>query len=71
MKQNLCALCVDNTAAYNNQLNQSNASMNKVNAQEWHHDRSDTDDEHSSDSDIGIDKQKKKKVLELSLSDDE
>lgn len=45
--------------------------MNKVNAQEWHHDRSDTDDEHSSDSDIGVDKQKKKKVLEVSLSDDE
>ena len=71
MKQNLCALCVDNTVAYNNQLNQSNVSSNKVNDQEYHHLSSDSDDEPSSDSEIGDDKQKKKKAFRLSLSDDE
>jgi hypothetical protein len=69
MKQNLCALCVDNTAAYNNQLNQSNASMKKVNDQEEHHVSSDSDDDPSSDSDVEDGKQKKNKALELSLSD--
>ena len=78
MKQSLCGLSVDNTAAYLNQLNQSNASMNKSFAKSGDSDYeiidsgSESEESHS-DSDIDVVSQKKTKRqhLRLELEDDE
>ena len=45
--------------------------MNKVNDQECHLVRTQSDDDPCSDSEVEDDKKKNKKVLELGLSDDE